>query len=905
MRKVMIVVLLLFFVQLHVPITSAEGRSTNVEVSISKYDWLSNETVSVEISVSNSPYGVDLYANWQVKDFNNVVVINGTHIYQSSGTVSEFDIDLKHFYNGVNFYFFSVEILDASDSIIGDGEQSFMVFQNSKMPQINNLLVFGDSLSDMGNAKNSILNVPDVPPYWQGRFSNGQVWIEYVSQAYGLSTTIGSGISSGDNRAFGGSQTGAGYSYVLLPNVGTQINNYIANVQSTISPNDVVSLWSGGNDFLYGTANSDTIVANMESHIRELNAVGASQFIIPNLPPLEKTPEILGRSQSQQNNIASEVVAYNQKLTTLISDISAELGLTIDYIDAWTLFNNIVDNSQALGIVNTQDSACSASTTLLPLPICNSASTLVPNPDEFLFFDKAHPTRVMHKFISHFAIQSIGVADTDGDGVVDNYDLCQWTQSIQSVNLNGCSWEQLDDDDDGIENGLDLCPATGLGAIVDIHGCSAEQRDSDGDGLSDAIDPCPFSELLNDHDSDGCIDDLDLDDDNDSVLDEDDNCPRGMIGNHSMDYDNDGCRDIEDTDMDGDESSNVEEAERGTNPLDEDTDDDGFIDGIDVFPLDPTEWYDSDGDDCGDNSDDFPMDSSECYDADNDGFGDNWDAFPYDVSEWIDSDGDGFGDNRDACPLLSGLSLSPEGCPDRDGDGVSDQTDLFPQNPDDWVDRDNDSVGDNADLFPDDPTDWADLDNDSYGDNRDRFASDPLEWNDTDGDTVGDNSDVFPNDSTEWLDSDGDGCGDNIDVWPFDSSECYDGDIDGIGDNADAFPEDRAEWNDSDNDGLGDNEDLFPNDSKAKYDSDGDGLANAYDPFPENENMDSWFDLVLRVIVIGLVIVAIIYAVNRSKRSEESNLQTYHEEAMLMSLATEIETLNKPSGPPPPGSFNE
>ena len=34
------------------------------------------------------------------------------------------------------------------------------------MPQISNLLAFGDSLSDMGNAKDSILDVPDVPPYW-------------------------------------------------------------------------------------------------------------------------------------------------------------------------------------------------------------------------------------------------------------------------------------------------------------------------------------------------------------------------------------------------------------------------------------------------------------------------------------------------------------------------------------------------------------------------------------------------------------------------------------------------------------------------------------------------------------------------------------------------------------------
>ena len=128
--------------------------------------------------------------------------------------------------------------------------------------------------------------------------------------------------------------------------------------------------------------------------------------------------------------------------------------------------------------------------------------------------------------------------------------------------------------------------------------------------------------------------------------------------------------------MDGDQLPNLNEADIGTNPLDEDTDDDGFLDGVDQFPLDPNEWYDSDGDGCGDNSDDFPTDSSECSDSDNDGFGDNIDAFPTDVSEWLDTDGDGFGNNRDACPIVAGNSLSPEGCPDRDGDG---KLDLIPK----------------------------------------------------------------------------------------------------------------------------------------------------------------------------------------------------------------------------------
>ena len=903
MRKAASILVLLLLLQVFVPTVDAQPNSPNVELSTEKYDWFSNETVSIIVKLSNAPFGKDLFANWQVKDYNDVVVSNGTYVFQATGTMTEFEISFKHFFNGQNFYFFSVEIVDSSSSIIGNSGYSFMVFQNSKMPQINNLLVFGDSLSDMGNAKNSVLNVPDVPPYWQGRFSNGQVWIEYVSQSYGLTTTIGSGVESGDNRAFGGSQTGAGFSYVLLPNVGTQISNYLANVQSSIPANNVVSLWAGGNDFLYGTANSNTIVANMEAHIRQLAGAGATEFIMPNLPPLEKTPEILSRSQNQQNSIAAEVVSYNQKLFSLINNISTELNLVIHFIDAWSLFNDIVNNSFALGITNTQESACPDSGTLLPLPICDSSSSLVSNPDEYLFFDKAHPTRVMHKFISYFAIQSIGYAETDGDGVIDDYDLCPWTEQGKSVDLSGCSWEQLDDDQDGVVNGNDICPSTAIDSIVDGNGCSAEQRDSDGDGLNDAIDPCPFSELLNDHDSDGCTDDVDVDDDNDLVLDLEDNCPKGLIGVHNNDFDSDGCRDIEDSDMDGDQLPNLDEGDIGSDPLDEDTDDDGFIDGIDKFPLDPLEWYDSDGDGCGDNSDDFPSDSSECLDSDNDGYGDNTDAFPDDFTEWIDTDGDGFGDNRDACPKVLGYSYSPLGCPDRDGDGYSDETDLFPNDPDDWSDYDGDGVGDNTDLFPNDSTDWADLDNDTYGDNRDSFPSDPLEWNDTDGDTVGDNSDAFPNDSTEWFDSDQDGCGDNIDVWPYDPAECYDRDVDGIGDNTDVFPDDRSEWNDSDGDGLGDNADLFPNDSKAKYDDDGDGIANYYDPFPDNANMDSWFDLFVRIIFFLVVISVVILLLRKnSNKNENEKWELYDDEAMLEKLGEKTAD-SKPSGPPPPGSF--
>ena len=75
---------------------------------------------------------------------------------------------------------------------------------------------------------------------------------------------------------------------------------------------------------------------------------------------------------------------------------------------------------------------------------------------------------------------------------------------------------------------------------------------------------------------------------------------------------------------------------------------------VDVFPLDPSEWFDTDDDGIGNNAD---------ADDDGDGVADSEDAFPLDVNEIMDTDGDGIGNNADA---------------DDDGDGIPDRVDLTP-----------------------------------------------------------------------------------------------------------------------------------------------------------------------------------------------------------------------------------
>jgi hypothetical protein len=110
-----------------------------------------------------------------------------------------------------------------------------------------------------------------------------------------------------------------------------------------------------------------------------------------------------------------------------------------------------------------------------------------------------------------------------------------------------------------------------------------------------------------------------------------------------------------------------------------DTDDDGYHDGIDAFPDNPFEHKDTDGDGIGDNLD---------PDADGDNVPDERDAFPLNKSEHRDTDGDGTGDNTDA---------------DDDNDGINDTSDAFPKNPFEYADADEDGIGDNLD--PDDDND--------------------------------------------------------------------------------------------------------------------------------------------------------------------------------------------------------
>lgn len=87
------------------------------------------------------------------------------------------------------------------------------------------LLVFGDSLSDVGNYYIVSENSSPKEPYYEGRFSNGPLWIEVFAEEMGF-PAVKPSLAGGMNYAYGGARTGNG-EREGKPDIGAQIDEYL------------------------------------------------------------------------------------------------------------------------------------------------------------------------------------------------------------------------------------------------------------------------------------------------------------------------------------------------------------------------------------------------------------------------------------------------------------------------------------------------------------------------------------------------------------------------------------------------------------------------------------------------------------------------------------------------------
>jgi outer membrane lipase/esterase len=167
------------------------------------------------------------------------------------------------------------------------------------------LYVFGDSLSDPGNAYavSGVTvgeNYEPIPaaPYDTRRFSNGRTWAEILA---GELHTWRGGLpafrsSFFTNYAFGGARALGGTS----PDFGTQVGVFLDSTRGRAPLDALYVVQFGGNDIRAaleaaqtGGNPIDVIVASVGaivSNINLLRSAGARSFLVANAPNLGRTP---------------------------------------------------------------------------------------------------------------------------------------------------------------------------------------------------------------------------------------------------------------------------------------------------------------------------------------------------------------------------------------------------------------------------------------------------------------------------------------------------------------------------------------------------------------------------------------------------------------------------------------
>lgn len=269
---------------------------------------------------------------------------------------------------------------------------------------VNQLVVFGDSLSDDGNAlylENQYKNlfgsyptgvpVPVPPNYTTGKFTDGLdttpatngptgLWIDQFSEKMGLGQPQASFLG-GTNYATGSAQTGLNSAFPLgVPYVGNQLALFGTANPGGPPADSLYVFWAGADD-IFASGNGTTAANNIAGYISSLSSAGAKYFLWLNLPDL-------GAGFADFNT------QYAADLTQLQASGTDVVGVNVN-----ALFAAILADPSRYGFTNTTDPAW-CGTGALP----NCAQN---NANQFLLWDGTHPTTAADALVAQLAYSDL------------------------------------------------------------------------------------------------------------------------------------------------------------------------------------------------------------------------------------------------------------------------------------------------------------------------------------------------------------------------------------------------------------------------------------------------------------------------------------------------------------------
>lgn len=295
--------------------------------------------------------------------------------------------------------------------------------------------VFGDSLSDGGNAYLGLggtvpfppfppgtITLPPFPPvpdapYPRGAllpaFTNGPNWAEILGATAGL--PVVPSLLGGSNFAFGAADTGPlplvapGPSPTVLAQFFGPGFPFFGG--GPIDPNGLYAVWGGGNDVrralevyaailaatfgdsaaaLAGaTAVVDAGVANLQAILEAAAAGGGKHIVSLNVPDIGLAPAMDLLPPGTDLLATGLAAAFNTGLAVAIDGIEGAYSIDVIELDMFTFVRQIAATPAAFGLSNSTD-AC--------LEI--GGAGVCSDPDTYMFWDGVHPTSALHRLIA-------------------------------------------------------------------------------------------------------------------------------------------------------------------------------------------------------------------------------------------------------------------------------------------------------------------------------------------------------------------------------------------------------------------------------------------------------------------------------------------------------------------------
>ncbi|KTD45888.1 lysophospholipase A [Legionella rubrilucens] len=311
--------------------------------------------------------------------------------------------------------------------------------------RFDTMVIFGDSMSDNGNIYRFLWHyLPASPPYYDGRFTNGPLWVEYLYQHY-----FPSDYTTGfQDYAVGGAGAVLSYKENLPFTLTFELDNYLYWHTYGHKETTLYTLWIGANNYLNGPTNveplTDGVVAAIGSAAERLISYGGNKFLIVNLPDIGHAP--FARENSNEELLTLLTVTHNRKLKAEVERLQAKYpDVTFIYFDIYSYFVDATQHANDYGLINTEEPCYLGGYTgwvkaLLPdndtldenmrkrYPMLTEQQWLMINSnpelheamltdyvhallparlqdeplqcDGYLFWDRVHPTTTVHRFIA-------------------------------------------------------------------------------------------------------------------------------------------------------------------------------------------------------------------------------------------------------------------------------------------------------------------------------------------------------------------------------------------------------------------------------------------------------------------------------------------------------------------------